>query len=69
MYCPPKLTFFIKNVSFNLTSLYIYLYVLILLGNILTSNSYLILCPAIFLHYEWGSDFYYNLLTRSAYKF
>ena len=37
-YCPPKLPFFIKNVPLSFTICYIYLYVLILFGNTLTSK-------------------------------
>ena len=38
MYCPLKLPFFIRNVPLNLTNFYIYLYVLILFANTLTSK-------------------------------
>ena len=36
--CPPIQPFFIKNLPLNLTICYIYLYVLILFANTLTSN-------------------------------
>ena len=49
MYCPPKLPFFIKNVPLNLTICYIYLFVLILFANTLTSNK-LSYIPPYFYH-------------------